>query len=75
MPIIVTGAAGFIGAKLVERLLINEEKVIGIDNINSYYDTSLKLDRIKHIEKINKGNWDFYRESICNNDFKSTIHK
>ena len=73
MPIIVTGAAGFIGAKLVERLLINEEKVIGIDNINSYYDTSLKLDRIKNIEKINKGNWDFYRESICNNDFLNQL--
>ena len=43
--IIVTGAAGFIGAALVERLLKMNEVVIGIDNLNSYYSTSLKLKR------------------------------
>ena len=75
MPIVVTGAAGFIGAKLVEKLLINDEKVIGIDNINSYYETSLKLDRIKNIEKIKKGTWDFYKESICDNNFLNKLFK
>ena len=38
---LVTGAAGFIGAALVERLLENNEKVIGIDNLNNYYYVSL----------------------------------
>ena len=43
--ILVTGAAGFIGAALVERLLKRGENVIGIDNLNSYYDPTLKNDR------------------------------
>ena len=72
-PILVTGAAGFIGAKLVEKLLIHNENVIGIDNINSYYETSLKLDRIKNIENLNIDNWSFYQESICNNKFLNEL--
>ena len=72
-PILITGAAGFIGAKLVEKLLMNNEYVIGIDNINSYYETSLKLDRIKNIEKINIDNWSFYKESICNKKFLNEL--
>ena len=50
--IIVTGAAGFIGAALVERLLKMNEVVIGIDNLNSYYSTSLKLKRLKLIDEL-----------------------
>ena len=44
--ILVTGAAGFIGAALVKRLLENDLNVIGIDNLNSYYDVNLKKDRL-----------------------------
>ena len=40
--ILVTGAAGFIGAALVIRLIENGENVIGLDDLNSYYDTKLK---------------------------------
>ena len=43
--ILVTGAAGFIGAALVVRLIENGENVIGLDDLNLYYDTSLK----KHV--------------------------
>ena len=43
---LVTGAAGFIGAALVKRLLQSGSNVIGIDNLNSYYAPSLKRDRL-----------------------------
>jgi nucleoside-diphosphate-sugar epimerase len=41
-PIIVTGAAGFIGLHVVERLLARGETVIGVDVFNAYYDPALK---------------------------------
>ena len=42
MRVLVTGAAGFIGAALSERLLARGDQVIGIDNLNDYYQISLK---------------------------------
>ena len=47
--ILVTGAAGFIGAALAIRLLKNGENVIGFDDLNSYYDTNLKESRLRKI--------------------------
>ena len=49
-PVLVTGAAGFIGAALSLRLLECGERVIGIDNLNSYYDPQLKRARLARIE-------------------------
>ena len=51
--VLITGAAGFIGANLVLELLKNQSpiKVIGIDNMNDYYDVSIKYWRLKEIEK------------------------
>ena len=46
MSILVTGAAGFIGFHLCKRLIGEGEKVIGIDNINNYYDVKLKKERL-----------------------------
>ena len=42
MKIIVTGACGFIGYHVVNKLIKNNHKVIAIDNLNSYYDVNLK---------------------------------
>ena len=42
MTAIVTGAAGFIGMHLCERLLVRGERVIGVDDFNAYYEVSLK---------------------------------
>lgn len=52
--ILVTGAAGFIGFHLCEKLIGFGHHVIGLDSINDYYDTALKLDRLKQlgIEKV-----------------------
>ena len=46
----VTGAAGFIGYFLCKRLLGEGCSVIGIDNMNDYYDVKLKQDRLSHLE-------------------------
>jgi UDP-glucuronate 4-epimerase len=50
MKILVTGAAGFIGAALSEKLLERGDEIIGIDNLNDYYDVNLKLSRLAEIE-------------------------
>lgn len=67
----VTGAAGFIGSNLVIELLRTQSSVniIGIDNINKYYDVSIKEWRLKEIEKIadehNESIWTFIKGNIA----------
>ncbi len=64
MSILVTGAAGFIGFHLCKRLLEEDNDVIGIDNLNSYYDVGLKNSRLNELSKISNKNFHFYRKNI-----------
>ena len=63
--ILVTGCAGFIGMHLSNDLLKSGYLVFGIDNLNEYYDKSLKLERLKILLKSNKN---FTFEKIDIND-------
>ena len=68
--ILVTGAAGFIGAKLVAKLLeVPKCKVVGLDNVNDYYDISLKEWRLRELDRLagqgGAGRWEFVRGSIA----------
>ncbi|MEA5467772.1 NAD-dependent epimerase [Spirulina sp. 06S082] len=51
MTTLVTGAAGFIGFHVSKRLLEEGDRVVGIDNLNDYYDVSLKQARLRELEK------------------------
>ncbi|HEV2503118.1 MAG TPA: NAD-dependent epimerase/dehydratase family protein [Mesorhizobium sp.] len=53
MPILVTGAAGFIGSHVCHRLLDRGEEVIGVDNLNDYYDPALKQARLERLSRRN----------------------
>lgn len=60
--LLVTGAAGFIGSNLVIELFktIEDIKIVGIDNMNDYYDVSIKEWRLMEIEKMNE-QWTFIK--------------
>ena len=65
--VLVTGAAGFIGCNLVKRLLREHADilVVGIDNMNDYYDVRLKEERLQEIEALSAGRFTFIRGSIA----------
>ena len=63
----ITGAAGFIGFHLCKKLLLENNKVIGLDNLNSYYDISLKQARINELNNLylqKKNFWTFKKGDI-----------
>ena len=67
--ILITGAAGFIGSNLVKELFntVDDIKIIGIDNMNDYYDVSIKEYRLEEINKLNK-NFIFIKGDISDKD-------
>lgn len=64
--ILITGAAGFIGYHLSKRLLDEKFSIIGIDNLNNYYDSNLKQYRLKELLKYK--NFKFYKKDISNKE-------
>lgn len=69
--VLITGAAGFIGANLILELLYTVKKIeiVGIDNMNDYYDVSIKEYRLQQIEKLaeehTESSWTFVKGSIA----------
>jgi len=80
--ILITGVAGFIGYHLAEKLLNNNYQIIGIDNLNDYYDPILKQDRLTNLNKFS--NFEFHKIDFIrnkeltsifnNNQFNQVIH-
>ncbi|RRB12901.1 NAD-dependent epimerase [Larkinella knui] len=61
MKILITGTAGFVGFHLVEKLLKRGDEIVGIDNINKYYDSNLKYARLEE-SGINRSDIEWYKE-------------
>jgi UDP-glucuronate 4-epimerase len=70
VTILLTGAAGFIGYHIAEALLARGERVLGIDNLNAYYDVRLKRARLERLNK--RPGFEFHRADIAD---RKTIHE
>ncbi len=77
--VLVTGAAGFIGANLVLKLIreFSPIRVVGLDNMNDYYDVSIKEFRLSEIEKaaesVDGAQWEFVRGDIAEKDLVQPV--
>jgi UDP-glucuronate 4-epimerase len=81
---LVTGAAGFIGYYVARRLLERGERVIGIDNLNPYYDPRLKQARLAELGRLNSGEFVFHQldfadhqmleQTVGAHDFDRIVH-
>ena len=81
MNILVTGSAGFIGSNLVKRLFkeLDGATIVGIDNMNDYYDVSLKEYRLRELETLHLCNpcnlWSFIKGSIADKTLIDSLFK
>lgn len=84
MSILITGSAGFIGAHLVKALQETSTEIVGVDNLNSYYSSELKLDRlhwtgiVQEVESNARlsgadGQYTFYHADVCDGDILVSI--
>ena len=71
MKILVTGVAGFIGMHVTLRLLNDGHEVVGLDNLNDYYDVNLKQARLEHIGSPNQ--FAFHKFDLANRDAINTL--
>jgi UDP-glucuronate 4-epimerase len=71
MNILITGAAGFIGYHLCKELLDEDNNILGVDNLNNYYDSSLKLKRLNQLKSYK--NFKFEKIDISNRELISPI--
>ncbi|MBC8311780.1 MAG: NAD-dependent epimerase/dehydratase family protein [Candidatus Marinimicrobia bacterium] len=69
MNILVTGVAGFIGFHLTKRLCLEGFYVVGIDNMNDYYEVKLKRDRLKELDDyVMEGSFEYHEIDICDTE-------
>ena len=71
--LLITGAAGFIGYHLAEKLINNNYHIIGIDNLNDYYDPALKKARLNNL--IKNSNFEFHQIDFTQNNTLIPIFK
>ena len=69
--ILVTGCCGFIGSNLIKQLYADE--IIGIDNLDNYYDINIKKKRLEELEELD--NFKFFETDICNRNTLEAIFK
>jgi len=70
---LVTGAAGFIARRLIEKLTDRGDEVVGIDNLNDSYDVRLKLWRLEYLKKCR--NFTFVKDDLCRAGMFTDLHK
>lgn len=84
MRVLVTGAAGFIGAAVAERLCARGDTVLGIDSLNDYYQVSLKQDRVAHVreqagerfsfQQVDFSDWEALTAALEGEHFDRIVH-
>ena len=83
MAVLVTGAAGFIGSSVAHRILDRGENVIGVDNVNDYYDPKIKRDRLARLKdyqdrftfcEVDFSDWRCLNDALGEQKFDTIVH-